>query len=121
MAKIFKTFEQVVACLNEFNANRQPPVGIQFSPHRDFWNSMNEQEFLSGNVPGAFDDDGAPVRICTPGNGENSAIVQSLRGTAGSMFDPDTGTFGRMPADDGPYMDEESIQAIANWISSRQP
>jgi hypothetical protein len=120
MPKTFTTYAEVVACLSDFDAQRVPPVEIESAPHKAFWNSLTEQEFLTGNVPRVTDDNGDPMRICIPGDGENSPLVQSLRGTPGTIFDPVNGSFGRMPADGGPYMDDESIQAISDWITAQR-
>jgi hypothetical protein len=115
------TYADVIKLLSDFDAQRTPPVDIEVSPHGDFWSALSEQQFLTGNVPGATDDAGNPIRICIPGNGADSPLVQALRGTPGSIFDPETGSIGRMPADGGPFMDDACIQAIADWISAQPP
>jgi hypothetical protein len=119
--KKLQSYADVVATLNAFIKNRKPPVALARSPHKDFWTGLSAEQFLTGFVPGVSDDQGQPLRIALPGNGEGSAIIQALRGTKGSLFDPDTGIYPRMPADGGPYLDDESIDAISQWIADQEP
>src|SRR5258706_12916287 len=116
------TYAEVVALLNGFVKNRVPPVvRLPHSPHRDFWNRMTVEQFLSGFVPNVNDENGNPLPIVIPGRGEDSPLVQALRGAKGSLFDPDTGIYPRMPSDGGPLMDNESIDALAAWINEQKP
>jgi hypothetical protein len=115
--KTVHSYAEVAAILNAFVQQRKPPVGIAKSPHKDFWNGLTKEQFLTGFVPNVNDDQGVPIRIALSGNGEGSAIIQALRGTKGSLFDG--GFYGRMPDDGGPYLDDESIDAISQWITAQ--
>jgi hypothetical protein len=113
------TYADVVKLLNDFVAKRNPQVPIDGSPHGDFWNALDQTGFLTGNVPHVKDPAGKPIRICEPGNGEGSALIQALRGSAGSLFDPDTGSISQMPSDGGPFMHKDSIDALSAWITAQ--
>lgn len=92
---------------NILNANNN---NIGGAPHGAFWDNMTEDAFLTGNVPGIPD----AVRVCIPGNGRGSNIVQALQGVG--MF---SGTpYQQMPADGPPYFTDDQIQPIIDWIDS---
>jgi len=98
----FKTYIDKI--LNDNNNN------INGAPHGAFWDNMTEEQFLTGNVPGIPN----AVRICIPGNGKGSNIVQALQGVG--LF---TGTpYPQMPADGPPYFTAAQIQPIIDWIDS---
>lgn len=88
-------------------------TSIGGAPHGAFWDSMTEQQFLTGNVPGIP----ANVRICIPGNGKGSNIVQALQGVGMFTGNP----YPQMPADGSPFFTAEQIQPIIDWIDSLPP
>ncbi len=92
------------------------------SPHRDFWNTLTFQQFVTGNVPGVTDPNtGKPMPILVKGNASQSNFIKALQGAPGSPFDPNTGAFGQMPADGPPFLSVDQIQPIADWINAGCP
>jgi hypothetical protein len=83
---------------------------ISSAPHKAFWNKLTEQEFRTGNVPNVQ----PPTRICIPGDGKGSNIVQALQGVG--LFDGST--FRRMPADGSPFFTDDQIKPVIDWIDS---
>jgi hypothetical protein len=104
---------------NFLQNNSEWPVG---PPHRDFWNTMSYNDFTTGNVPGV----NPPVRILVVGNGLQSNLVQALMGV-GQLFDPNSGTYGQMPANGPPFMQPAGptpgplVQPIIDWINNGCP
>ena len=75
------------------DANGESPVA---KGHLNFWDTLTYQQFTTGNVPNVVDPTTLqPVKILVVGNSGASAIIQALRGTVGSLFDPTTGAIGR--------------------------
>lgn len=91
---------------------------VRNAPHKDFWNTMSYQDFTTGNVPNVTDG-GNPLRILIPGNSQASTIVHALQGTG--IFDPNTGSQDRMPANGPPFFTDAQIQEIAGWIDANCP
>lgn len=92
------------------------------APHGAFWSTMTYQEFVTGNVPGVSDPNtGGPMPILVSGNSAQSNIIMALRGTPGSPFDPNSGAFGRMPADGAPFLTDDQIAPLAAWIDAGCP
>ena len=92
------------------------------APHGAFWADMSYDQFVNGNVPGVSDPNtGQPMKILEIGNAANSNIINALLGTPGTPFDPGTGAFGQMPADGPPFLTQEQVQPIADWIDNKCP
>jgi len=95
--------------------------GAAFAPHRAFWKTMSYEAFVTGNVPGVSDPDtGAPMPVLVKGNSAQSILILALRGE-GSLFNPETGAFGQMPANGPPMFTADQIQQIAEWIDAGCP
>jgi hypothetical protein len=92
------------------------------APHRDFWATLSYHEFVNGDVPGVKDPNtNAPMPILVKGNSAKSNIILALQGTKGTVFDPDTGAFGQMPANGPPFFTDDQIKSIADWIDRKCP
>jgi len=93
------------------------------APHHAFWATMSYTDFVTGNVPGVPDPNdptkGLPILI--KGNSANSNIVMALLVTPGSIFDPNTGAIGQMPADGAPFLTFDQVQPLAQWIDDGCP
>ena len=90
--------------------------------HGTFWNTLSYDEFVNGNVPGIEDPNtGQPMPILMKGNAAQSNIILALQGAPGTPFDPNTGAFGKMPADGPPFFTVDQIQPIAYWIDACSP
>jgi hypothetical protein len=100
-------------------ANGQRAAG---APHKDFWATLSYNDFVNGNVPGVKDPvTHAPMPILVKGNSANSNIILALQGAVGTVFDPDTGTFGPMPANGPPFFTDDQIKSLADWIDRNCP
>jgi hypothetical protein len=94
---------------------------VSNSPHKAFW-TLPYSDFVNGNVPHVLDPvTGQPMKILVIGNSVQSNLILSLRGAAGTAFDPNTGAYGQMPADGPPMFTEAQIQEIADWIDRGCP
>jgi hypothetical protein len=92
------------------------------APHGTFWSSLSYTQFVTGNVPGVTNPDtGLPMPILVKGSSAQSNIILALQGAAGTPFDPNTGSFGQMPADGPPMFTADQIQSLANWIDAGCP
>jgi len=113
----FKDVQDLIT--NTLKANNEP---IGHAPHSNFWATMTYQQFVTGNVPNVLDPTTQkPLPILVKGNSAKSNIIMALRGTQGTLFDPNTGAFGRMPANGPPYFTAAEINAIAGWIDAGCP
>jgi hypothetical protein len=83
------------------------------APHGAFWNTMNYQQFTTGNVPGVSGN----WKVLEVGSSTTSNIILALRGD--SPFDGST--FPQMPADGPPFADAGQIQPLADWIDHGCP
>lgn len=91
------------------------------SPHKAFWLSMSYQDFTTGTVPGVKDPaTGNPISILTVGDSKSSNLILALRGQ-GPLFNPNHGTFGRMPANNQQPFSDSQIDEIAGWIDHGCP
>ena len=86
------------------------------APHGAFWNTLMYDQFVSGNVPGVTP--AAPILV--KGNSQQSNLILALQGV-GPLFDPNTGQYGQMPADGPPFLTQDQIQPIADWIDAGCP
>lgn len=92
------------------------------APHKNFWQSLTYDQFVNGNVPGVKDPTSQqPMRILIPGNAKVSNIILALQGAPETLFDPNTGDFGIMPADGTVPFTAEQIASIADWIDRNCP
>jgi hypothetical protein len=114
-----KSYADVQKCLDTFVEENGIPIG--FSPHGAFWQTMTRDQFTTDNIPGVSNPStGNPLKVLIVNDGEHSNLVMALRGTAGTIFDPSTGSIGRMPPS-GPFMTENDIQRIVTWIDAGAP
>jgi hypothetical protein len=91
------------------------------SPHKAFWATLSYQEFTTGNVPGVKDPaTGNPITILTVGDAASSNLILALRGE-GPLFNPQTGAFGRMPANSQAPFTDAQIDELAGWINKGCP
>jgi hypothetical protein len=114
------SFAAVQEFLNDFVRNNN--IDLSGSPHGAFWNTMTYDDFIAagennqGYVPGVQDANGNPVPILNKINGKydgpSSNIVTVLLGTNGS--------FPQMPQG-GPYMTNDQVNEISDWISAQCP
>jgi hypothetical protein len=98
--------------------------GVAAAPHKNFWDTLNYNEFTTGNVPGVNSGPNPPYPILVVGDGANSNFVLALQG-AGQLFDNNTGAFGQMPANANPpampFFTAAQIQPIIDWINNGCP
>ena len=81
------------------------------SPHGAFWATMSYQDFTTGDVPNM----GMPV--LTVGDANDSNIIKALLG----LPPFDGSEFPQMPADGPPFLSQEQVQPIADWINRGCP
>jgi hypothetical protein len=113
------SYADVQALFEKFVRDNNVP--IQFAPHGAFWRTMTYDQFINGNMPGVLDPDtGMPLKVLIVRDAQHSNIVMALRGSPGTIFDPDTGTIGRMPPS-GPFMIDDDINRLADWIDRGCP
>lgn len=121
-----KSFADVQALLDGFIKRNNIP--IQNAPHGAFWKTnpttnkpVTYKDFTEGDIPNVTDPaTGNPLKILKKMDSKNSNLIMALRGTKGSIFDPDTGTIGRMPPS-GPFMVDSDIDRLAAWIDANCP
>jgi mono/diheme cytochrome c family protein len=118
-APSLNSFNDMKNLLNTFVQQNNVPIG--FAPHADFWNTLSYQQFTTGNIPNVTDPTTQmPMRLLIPGNANDSNLIKALRGTPGTVFDPNNGAIGRMPPS-GPFMADQDIDRIADWINRNCP
>lgn len=120
MSDSITSYAQLGAYVNKIlGDNAQLPVG---GPHKPFWDTLSYDQFINGNVPNVKNpENGLPLKILEVGNAGASNFIQALEGTPGSLFDPNTGAFGQMPASGPPYFTAAQIAPIAAWINAGCP
>jgi len=92
------------------------------APHGTFWNDLSYEQFVNGNVPGVVNPDtGDKLPILVKGDAVHSNFILSLLGAAGTIFDPNMGSVGRMPADGPPFLTDDQIKPMADWIDAGCP
>jgi hypothetical protein len=111
-AIVFTTFAEVQAALQNFVNNNKIPIAG--SPHGAMWAnpSMGTAEQQYTNFMGQVPNIGVP--ILQPGSGKDSYIIKALSGP----FALGSKTVTRMPAPNGPYLDQATIDAISAWIDA---
>jgi hypothetical protein len=112
------SYAAVQALLNDFVKSNHVPIGS--APYGAFWDKMGYKEFTTGNIPGISDAAGKPLKVLVNRNSRESNLIRALRGTRGSIFDPVEGAVGRLPPT-GPFMHEDDINLIADWIDRGCP
>lgn len=112
------SFAQVQSFINQVLTANGEMGRVQNAPHKDFWNTLSYNDFTTGNVPNVLNN-GQPLRILIPGNSGASILIQALQGTG--IFDPNTGTQDRMPANGPPFFSDDQIKQIADWIDAGCP
>ncbi len=114
-----QSYADVQKCLDTFVEENGVPIG--FSPHGAFWQTMTYEQFVQDNIPGVSDPGtGMPLKVLIIKDGDHSNLVMALRGTIGTIFDPNSGSIGRMPPS-GPFMTDNDIQRIVDWINAGAP
>jgi hypothetical protein len=113
----FKDVQQLI--VSTLAANME---GFAHAPHKDFWSTMSYNDFVTGNVPNVLDPTTQkPIPILVKGNSAKSNIILALQGAPGTLFDPNSGAFGQMPANGPPFFSASQIKAIAGWIDAGCP
>jgi hypothetical protein len=106
------TFDDVIDILDRSVGGPEADV----SSHGPFWRGVTRDRFIAMKVGGR--------KLVTPGDGENSNLVKSLRGIApfGSDLDPapEGATVMRMPAYLDPVSDAD-IDRVVQWIDDGCP
>ncbi|SRR5208282_3640577 len=110
------SFAQLKSFMDNILSQNQQTADLAHSPHQAFWDKLTYQQFVNGNVPGV----NPPVKILIVGNSAQSDLILSLRGS-GPLFDPNTGSYGQMPADGPPFFTADQIDEIAAWIDAGCP
>jgi hypothetical protein len=111
---VIKTFADVQAALNNFVANNKITLG---PPHGAFWENGGDPGTQYGNFVNGDAIPGFPILV--KGSGKDSNIIKALSGLA--PFDHATNSadpFPRMPPPRGPYLDQDTIDAISAWIDA---
>lgn len=115
------SFADVQAFLTQVMKDNNEDGDLPSSPHKDFWNLLTYAQFTQGNIPGVKDPaTHQPIPILVIGNSATSNLILSLQGK-GSLFDPDTGSFGQMPANGPPMFTDDQIKELADWIDAGCP
>jgi hypothetical protein len=114
-----KSFADVQAFFNNFI--KQNGIDLSGSYHFAFCNTTYDN-FVTGNVPGVVDPNtNLPIPVLTKGDGAHSNIIYALRGTPGTLWDPNNPAgFGQMPFN-GPYFSAAQIQELSDWITAGCP
>jgi len=112
------SYAEVQNLLNDYIKKFAVPIAA--TPYGAFWNKMSYNEFIEGNIPGVLSREGKPLRILVVSKPEESNLIQALRGTKGTDFDPIDGVVGRLPMT-GPFMNEADIDQLADWIKRGCP
>jgi hypothetical protein len=105
-------FKDVIAILDESVGGPDADV----ASHGPFWRGITRDRFVAMKIGGR--------RLVTPGDGENSNLVKSLRGQAPFGSDlpepPEGAVTPTMPAY-LPPVPEESINDVIRWINADCP
>jgi hypothetical protein len=125
MTVTINSYADVQNVLGQLVAANQLPIGQ--APHGAFYQTLNYQEFIAGNMPGVGGGpDNGGFKIVDVGNSKQSNIILALMGAAGTVFDPNTGSIGQMPQPNPPYNSEvpaqsDVIVALSAWIDNNCP
>ena len=116
-----RSFAAVQTFITTVLAQNGEEGGVPGAPHKAFWATLSYDDFVNGAVPGVQDPTtGGPIPILVKGNSAQSNLILSLQGK-GPLFDPNTGTFGQMPANGPPMFTSDQIQQLADWIDAGCP
>ena len=120
MTTKINNYAELQTLLNNFVSASGVTPGL--APHMVFWNNLSYEDFITGDVPGVSPS----YKILVVGDAANSNIIQALSGTAGSPFDPNTGSIGQMPQPSPPYdasapTQTDVIAALTYWINNKCP
>ncbi|MFL6332942.1 MAG: hypothetical protein ACJ754_06305 [Pyrinomonadaceae bacterium] len=122
MALTLNSYADVQKHLNDILTANGQVNDTKHAPHKDWWNSVTYEQFVSGNVPGVSDPNtGQPMPILVKGDAAQSNIILALQGTPGTVFDNNSGAIGQMPADGPPFFTQEQIQPLIDWINAGCP
>jgi hypothetical protein len=80
---------------------------VNNAPHKAFWNTMSYDEFMTQNILGVN------VLAVVKGDPDQSNLIQVLNGTSQN--------FDQMPANGPPYLSNDLINDIAQWIKNGCP
>lgn len=86
-------------------------IDVIGSRHGSFWSDLSYDQFVNGDVPNV-----TSVRILVPGSSDQSNVIRILRGP----LTINGRTYRRMPGG-GPYLPDDLIAAIADWIDRNCP
>ncbi|MCA1684731.1 MAG: hypothetical protein LC745_01845 [Planctomycetia bacterium] len=112
------SYDDVKALLNGFLSSAHVSIP---GKHKVFWNDLSYTQFRDGDVPNVVDPTTlAPFKILVVGKPDESNLILALRGV-GPVFDDDTGSVGRMPKNGPPWMPDDQIDALADWIARGCP
>lgn len=122
MALTLTSYADVQKHLNDLLTANGQLNDTNHAPHKDWWNSMTYEQFVSGSVPGVADPNtGQHMPILAKGDAAQSNIILALQGAAGTVFDNNSGAIGQMPADGPPFFTQEQIQPLIDWINAGCP
>jgi hypothetical protein len=111
------SFQGVRDFINKFLSDHG--IDVSGAPHADFWNTLDYNGFVSGDVPGLVDSTGAPlppVKILVKGKSADSNIIKILQGKITVSNHP----YPQMPFG-GDKMKPAEIAELAGWIDSGCP
>jgi hypothetical protein len=108
-APVFTTFAEVQNALQTFVNKYNIP--ISGAPHHNMWERGDTPDDQYNGFVNGVAIPGFPILV--KGSSKDSNIIKALKGL--SPFD---GEFPRMPAPNGPYLDSDTIDAIAAWIDA---
>jgi hypothetical protein len=110
-----KSFSEVQSFLSKVVAESNLVNEMPLSPHKDFWNHLTYDQFVTGNMPNLK----IPIRILVKGDSASSNLILSLK-AEGPLFNRETGKPGPMPPK-GPMFTSEQIEELAGWIDAGCP
>jgi hypothetical protein len=110
------SFAQLTQFMGNILSENGQAADSQNAPHGAFWSTLTYDQFVNGNAPNID----PPAKILVVGNSAQSNLILALRGS-GKLFDPNTGSYGQMPADGPPFFTDDQINQIAGWIDAGCP
>lgn len=114
------SFADVQQFISQILTQNNEQGGVNFSPHKAFWNALSYDQFVNGNVPHVSDPTtGNPMPVLVKGNSAQSNLILALQGS-GPIFGPG-GTIERMPGNGPPFFTADQINSIAAWIDNGCP
>jgi hypothetical protein len=104
------SFKEVQDFFNKFIADKQ--ISIDDAPHGAFWNTLTYDQFVNGTVLGVA----GSIKILVSGSSANSNLIKILKGP----LQVNGQSFRRMPGG-GPFMSDDMIATLADWIDRNCP